>query len=459
MIATHRSLWLPAIAVLAGIAACSVDEVTRPQVQQPAYASGSTPTVTSTDPADGKQGQTIDVQVLGTGFDQGSHADFLLNGLATAKVKTNSTRYVSATVVVANVTIAIDAITDAYDVAVTTSKGRKGIGTELFTVHTIADLGTLGGATSKARSVNSFGIITGAADRLDGHTRAVVWSEASGIVDIGTSPGDTYGSAWGVNDAGVVVGISSTNSAGGTPAVWTPNGSGGYDVHSFGLIQPDYTYDVNNSGTLVGDRHDAQGNNIPYMWTQASGIVDLPLAASFNRGRATAISNGGTIVGWNASSIYVPTVWPVTGGVVRLPLPAGYPEGQALGVNDLDIVVGEANTLSKSGVAQPIAVRWRPDPARPGTWLAPDILSTLTSVAYDINNAGQVVGKGGNVNQKSTGPVSHGFLWQESTGMQDLGALTKQDNSEALHINDPADGGQPVIVGKSGNHAVRWRLP
>jgi hypothetical protein len=79
----------------------------------------------------------LDVRVLGTGYDRGSRATWALKGdttFAATRIKTNSTRYVSSTEIVANITIAADAPLALYDIAVTTAGGKHGVGIELFTV-------------------------------------------------------------------------------------------------------------------------------------------------------------------------------------------------------------------------------------------------------------------------------------------------------------------------------------
>ena len=91
--------------------------------------------MTSALPAEAPQDTTLDVQITGTGFDAGSQASFQLQGVTDARVHVNKTRYVKSTQVIANVTIARDAIVSAYDVVVMTATGKKGIGTEAFTVR------------------------------------------------------------------------------------------------------------------------------------------------------------------------------------------------------------------------------------------------------------------------------------------------------------------------------------
>jgi len=94
-----------------------------------------TPTVTRTSPDSAKQGQTIDVHVIGTGFTANAVATWQLHGIANpAKVKTNTTNVLSSTELVANITIADTADVAAWDVQVALVGGKKGIGSEVFGV-------------------------------------------------------------------------------------------------------------------------------------------------------------------------------------------------------------------------------------------------------------------------------------------------------------------------------------
>jgi hypothetical protein len=115
------------------------DRPTQPQVGGVSLAKGGKggggPKVSETDPDSASQDTTLDVRVLGSGFEPGAVATFLLDGAATDSVRTNSTRFVGARELVANITIAVDAIIDLYDVEVLLAgPGRRGIGADLFAV-------------------------------------------------------------------------------------------------------------------------------------------------------------------------------------------------------------------------------------------------------------------------------------------------------------------------------------
>lgn len=442
------------LAVLALLSACSAGDVTEPHATTPSFATGSTPAVTSTDPTGGKQGMTLDVQVIGSGFDNGSQADFLLNGQATPKVKTNSTRFVSSKQLVANITISVDAITDLYDVAVTTSRGRKGIGTELFTVSTMTDLGTLGGSTGWAQGINAAGAIVGSADNASGYRRPYIWTQSAGMRDLGVLPGFTTGLARAINNSNSIVGCSSRRIDGscGEATLWSPTAPGMWapqDLGSFGGTYND-VFGITGSGVVAGISSDAAGHQLAFRWTSATGITLLPLPASANNSQAFGINEVGVIVGqinYTVDGHNVPVAW-TTAGIVLLPLLPGGTIGRAYAINSSGIITGYTSSAT-SGSTE---VRWRPDPNNPGTWLPPE--PGLANRGVAINDAGQIVGyaPGG------PGHQTHAWLWQPDGSVQDLGALTKTGTSQPGGINSPVTG-QPQVVGVSNNRAVRWQLP
>lgn len=235
-----------------------------------ATAGSDTVVVDSTSPDNGPRGATLDVQVLGSGFSRGSRADFALHGVVGANVVTNSTRYVKSTELVANITIAAEAVVDEYDVIVTTSSGRKGVGIESFAVTpTYQDLGTLGGSYTVANALNTAVQVVGfsrtgkCAGRTCAPLHAFLW-ESGTMRDLGTLPGSTESSAWSINDLGAVVGHSQTTQ-GSRAWFWTP---------VCGMVAlpvpPGATgttaYSVNNAGLVAGGATDAVGSML-VVWT------------------------------------------------------------------------------------------------------------------------------------------------------------------------------------------------
>ena len=92
--------------------------------------------VLATDPSEATQDTTLVVRIFGDGFERGVEARFLRGGAATGDITTNRTKFISTTELEADVTVAVDAVVDLYDVEVFSSGGRRrGVGTELFRVE------------------------------------------------------------------------------------------------------------------------------------------------------------------------------------------------------------------------------------------------------------------------------------------------------------------------------------
>lgn len=114
--------------------ACSDQQPTLPDIRAAAGGGSGGVSVTAAVPDSATQDTTLDVVVSGSGFDQGSQAQWARSGVLSPKIRTNSTRFVTSKKLIANITIALDADLGLYDVIVTASTGKKGIGSELFTV-------------------------------------------------------------------------------------------------------------------------------------------------------------------------------------------------------------------------------------------------------------------------------------------------------------------------------------
>ena len=137
--ASARRFSAARIVSLLVLSGCAAEVPTAPPVQGPDFAKGggSGPTVRAADPDTGIRNTTVDVRVLGSGFDNGSEAKWALAGdtaNTTTRITTNSTRFVKSGELVANITIAADAPLALFDIVVVTSNGKKGIGIEQFTV-------------------------------------------------------------------------------------------------------------------------------------------------------------------------------------------------------------------------------------------------------------------------------------------------------------------------------------
>ena len=94
------------------------------------------------------------------------------------------------------------------------------------------DLGALGGNASVAGALNDSGQVAGRIVYAGGYAHAFSWTQSGGMIDLGTLGGSNssigsnniYGDPHALNDAGQIVG-SSTTANGATHAFsWTPSG-------------------------------------------------------------------------------------------------------------------------------------------------------------------------------------------------------------------------------------------
>src|SRR6476620_4115721 len=174
--------------------ACSAPSLDSPVAPTgPLFGKGAAqgPSVSSTLPKYADRGTTVDVHVIGAGFVAGAQAQWLLHGVGNpAKVRTNSTTYVSSTEVVANITVSSDADLAFWDVQIMAG-GKNGVGTELFEISTAQYLGP----ATFVNGMNDAGQMTGY-----NSAGAFVYDPSFGMVTLG--PG---GQGWGVDPLGTMV--------------------------------------------------------------------------------------------------------------------------------------------------------------------------------------------------------------------------------------------------------------
>jgi probable HAF family extracellular repeat protein len=274
----------------------------------------------------------------------------------------------------------------------------SGIGFAAAQGYTVTDLGTLGGSTSSARAVNASGQVTGSADLPgDAVSHAFLW-ENGAMRDL-SPPGGGPSTALGINAAGSVVGFFSA--------------SGITDSHAF--------------------------------LADAGGMHDLGTFGG-NSGAAFGINDAGWIVG--AAN------WPA-GGLLHCFIDTG--SGMRSPTGDWRSTQSIAFAINASGqtigrAALPFqafhAVRFDPS--------GPHDLGTLGgsySEAYDINDAGQIVGD--SELSLFNGPL-HAFLF-DSQGMHDLGTLGGTDFSVAAGINSAGQiVGYSRVPGIGLSHALLY---
>ena len=419
------------------------------------------PTVKSTAPDSATVDSTLNVHVFGSGFDVGSRAQWALNGVPSDKVATNSTQFVSPTELVANISIAPDATLASYDVMVTTSSGKGGIGTELFviTAKTTA-LPTLGG-TATANAINDAGTIAGASTDAANSLTAVKWTMQNGSWTVTPLPGGLSGNALGINASGDIVGMN--NTALPHRGVLWPAGAGAAVVLSCASdLGSDVAEAINSGGTVVGNRQEASGTlQTPVGWLPGQCRQDLAPLVAGQSATPYSIDDAGNAVGYaydaTPTGSLTHTEWAVRwtfNGTSWNP-PEKLKDGEWAGAqatNGRGDIVGGACLGTPPGCPTH-AMLW----PSPGTLVRTDLgtLGGTMSFANAINSANDVVGFSYTTRNRST----FAFIWSATTGMRALAPLRSDNHSEAYGVSS----GRLVIGFSRGStgarRAVVWTAP
>jgi probable HAF family extracellular repeat protein len=235
-----------------------------------------------------------------------------------------------------------------------------------------------------------------------GEGHAFRWSQATGIVDLGTLPlppgGRNRSDAADMNAAGIIVGISETTSPDGVGTVqhatrWLPDNT----VEDLGVLGDptvrkfSEALAINDRGQVTGSSSNDANQRVAFLWEDGVGMQDLgTLSGNFSEG--TLINERGHVAGTNGARGFF---WSLETGMVDLGI---VPDGIAV---------------------EPL----------------------------DMNNTDQIVGR---VFVDPPGPArgNHAFLWTQQDGIMDLGAIAELPDGSiqghAFAINDRGD-----IVGRS----------
>ena len=264
----------------------------------------------------------------------------------------------------------------------------------------ITDLGTLGGSFSSALGINSSGKVVGFSELSNFRQHATLWNGTS-ATDL-QSQSSEHGEALGINDAGQVAGAVFTPGTGRHATIW--NGTTPTDLGTLGG-QFSQARAINNAGLVVGDSYlEDEVTKRATLWngTTATDLGTLGGRSSL----ANDINNGGNSVGYAylaGDSAYHATLWNGTEVTDLGTLGGNLSEARAL--NAAGLVVGWAET--SNGITH--ATLWEGTTATDlNSFLAASTASAgwVLERAYDINNAGWIVGDAHN----SITGQNHAFL-------------------------------------------------
>ena len=304
--------------------------------------------------------------------------------------------------------------------------------------YTVKDLGTLGGPESFAYDINDLGQVVGGAADSTGVIVPFVWSKSTGMACVGKMP-----------NTRVANGVASAINKTGQIAGWAVNKDG--IVHPFRWTAKDGMVDlgnafmawgINDAGTVVGETYAVNRHWMGFVWTKDKGVRTIGMIMPGYGSAAYDMNNQNLAVGYSQDPYgrISPVAW-IGSYTIRFLFINPNPGGIAYGVNNKNEIVGtsvgHAFLWDKYFYSKDI-----------GT-----LKSNGSSKAYDINDLSQAVGC-----CYVAGPPArkYAFIWTAKTGLQELKVPTTFLNAEAWAINNL---GQIVGVAwdKAGNrHAIMW---
>jgi probable HAF family extracellular repeat protein len=207
-----------------------------------------------------------------------------------------------------------------------------------------------GQTTGDANSVNASGVAVGS---INGGSlqRGVIYSGGTATVISQTTPnGSFFTTAFGNNDAGRVVGqgIDPNNAAVNVGIVYDTATNTAFSVGALPDFNGALAFGVSNAGHVVGTSMLNQGSGLPFIWTDAGGMVAIPLPTGTSQGSARAVNSAGWAVGTASSAFAIPFLYDGT-TTYRLAdiIPAGSgwdlstnTSSSALGISDNGVIVG-----------------------------------------------------------------------------------------------------------------------
>ncbi|HEY9801833.1 MAG TPA: DUF3466 family protein [Leptolyngbyaceae cyanobacterium] len=314
--------------------------------------------------------------------------------------------------------LSIDLSNNGYSLAIATdindagqivgpgvSIGRTQSGGLLWSSNGIIELDkqSNGNYYTSPQKINNLGQVVGSY-YTPNRESAFLWSDSTGIFDLGIFPGGNYSKAQGINDMGQVVGFADTRNqtyrSNGTHAFLWSNNTGMIDLGT--LPGGDYSeaYGINNLGQVVGTSNYTENFLHAFLWSSNTGMIDLGTLQNGEYSRANSINNVGQVVGTSTlnrddnadgdkdSRAFV---WSSSTGMIDLGIIPGRYNFTANDINDAGQIVGEAakNEFDRH------AFVWTQSHGMVdlNTLIDPNSGWTLWG-ATAINNKGQIVGYG-----------------------------------------------------------------
>jgi hypothetical protein len=207
-----------------------------------------------------------------------------------------------------------------------------------------------GQTLGRATAVNSSNVAVGSVNSGTAEVGAMYAGGVGTVITQTTSNGSFLRTAFGINNAGRIVGfgIDPNNAAVNVGYVLDTATGTAFSVGALPGFNGALNFGVSNAGHVVGSSMLNQGSGLPFIYTTATGILPIPLAAGTTQGSARAVNSSGFVVGTDSSAFAIPFLYDGT-ATYRLGdlIPGGTgwdlftnTSSSALGISESGVIVG-----------------------------------------------------------------------------------------------------------------------
>jgi hypothetical protein len=201
-----------------------------------------------------------------------------------------------------------------------------------------------------ANDVNGSGVVVGSVNSGSLQKAFYVSGGVPTFVSQTTPGGSFFRTAFGINDAGRIIGtgVDPNNAARNVGMVYDIGAGSAFEVGSLPSGNGALAFAIGNGGHIVGASMLNQGAGLPFIWTQAGGMVEIPLPAGTTQGSARAVNSSGWAVGTASSAFAIPFLYDGN-STYRLAdlIPGGTgwdlstnTSSSAFGISDSGVIVG-----------------------------------------------------------------------------------------------------------------------
>lgn len=167
-----------------------------------------------------------------------------------------------------------------------------------------------GESMGRANGLNNLGVAVGSANG-GSLEYAVIYDGGSALTVGPTASGCRATTLFDINDAGLCVGtgIDPADASRNVGYCFDRATGTAFEVGALPGRNGALCFGVGPAGHVVGASMYAQGNGTPFVWTQAGGMVEIPLPTGASTGSGRGANSDGWVVG-NAGGLYaVPFLW------------------------------------------------------------------------------------------------------------------------------------------------------